>query len=186
MRLRKLIIGVAAIGMPLTVMSTVVGIGAAWASTGTGTYNCSKVSGTITFKPPLTNKGGKAEVTTVKTTASTCSGTAKPKPTKVTGTATIKSSSNACANLAGSKAISLKLTYSPTVTASTLTGSASESISGTSVTFLVSGKVTGSYPSSSASGKGKLKQTTSQLATACASSTGLKSATIASGSLTNF
>jgi len=182
MRLRKIIIGVAAIGMPLAVMNTVVGVGAAFAATGTGTYGCTKVAGTITFTPPLKNNGVSAETVKVKASATTCTG-GTPKPTKVTATATIHSSNNSCAGLAGARPITVHLTYSPVVTASTLSGTANESITGSQVAFNFSGTVTGSYPSGSASGSGKIKQTVSQIGASCASTTGLKSLTIAGGNL---
>jgi hypothetical protein len=166
-------------------MNTVVGVGAAFAATGTGTFGCSKVGGLITFTPPLKNGGVSAETVKVKATATTCSGTANPKPTKVTATATIHSSNNSCAGLAGARPISVHLTYSPVVTASTLSGTANETISGQQVAFTFSGTVTGSYPSGSASGSGKIKQTLSQIGTACGSTAGLKSLTIAGGSLAN-
>lgn len=189
MRLRKVIIGIAAVGMPLTVMSTVIGVGAAWAVTGTGTYSCTKVTGTITFKPPLTNSGTSAETTTVATTASTCSGTASPKPTKIVGKATIKSSTNSCGNLANPQTVTLKLTNTPKVSpASVLHATSSEVIASGKVTFDLTGYVSGSYSTSSGSstGSGLLKQTAAQISKSCGSSAGLKSVSIKSGKLTNF
>ena len=186
MRIRKLIIGLAAVGMPLTVMSTVIGVGAAWATTGTGNYNCSKVTGSVTFKPPLKNGGTSAETTTVSATVTKCTG-GSPTPTKVVGKGTIHSSTNDCANLANAQTVSLALTNTPAVSPkSVLHATTGEVISGSSITFTLSGNVTGSYVSSSASAKGKIKQTTVQVGTACGSSAGLKSVTIGSGSLTNF
>lgn len=190
MRLRKLIIGVAAVGMPLTVMSTVIGVGAAWAVTGTGLYGCNKVTGTITFKPALKNGGTSAETTTIATTASTCSG-GSPKPTKVTGKATIHSSTNSCGNLANPQTVSLTLTNTPAVSPKSVVHATSgEVISGSSITFTVGtvsspASVTGSYPSTTAYGSGKLTQTVSQVASACSGS-GLSKVTIKSGSLHNF
>jgi len=181
-----LIIGVAAVGMPLAVMSTVIGVGAAWATTGTGTYNCTKVTGSVSFSPPLKNGGTSAETTTVSATVTGCTG-GSPKPTKVAGKGTIHSSTNDCANLAHPQTVSLPLTNTPAVSPkSVLKATTGESISGSSITFTLTGSVTGSYPSSSASAKGKIKQTTVQVGTACGSSAGLKSVTISSGSATKF
>ena len=185
MRLRKIIIGVAAVGMPLTVMSTVIGVGAAWAGAGTGNYSCTKVTGTISFKPALNNTGGKAEVTTVATTASSCTG-GTPTPTKVTGKATIKTSSNLCSNLGTSQPVTLALTNTPAVSPkSTLHATDSEVVTST-ITFDLTGTVSGSYTSSSASGSGLLAQSTATVAKDCASKTGLTKVTIKSGKLTNF
>ena len=179
MRLRKIVIGVAAIGLPFTVMSTVVGVGAAWAVTGTGHVSCSKIMGTLTFKPPLKNGGTSAEVTTTKTTETGCSG-GTPNPTKVMGVSTHKGANNSCANLGSATAVTIKLTYSPSVTASTFKGTATGTTSPPG--FTLSGSVTGSYASTSASATVLLKQTSAQILAACKSSTGLKSLTIRSGS----
>jgi len=185
-RLRKLIIGVAAVGMPLTVMSTVIGVGAAWAVTGTGNYSCTKVTGTITFKPALKNGGTSAETTTIATTASTCTG-GSPKPTKVTGKATIKTSTNSCSNLANPQTVTLTLTNTPAVSPkSVLHATSSEVVTTKTITFDLTGTVSGSYVSSSASGSGLLTQTPAAVAKSCASSTGLTKVTIKSGKLTNF
>ena len=187
MHLRKVIIGVVSIGMPLAVMSTVIGVGAAWATTGTGTYSCSKVTGSITFKPALTNAGGKAETTTVATTASTCSGTANPKVTKVTGKATIKTSTNACSNLKNPQTVTMTMTNTPAVSPkSVLHATSGEIVTATKITFTLTGTVSGSYVSSSASGSGVLTQTPTAVAKSCASKTGLAKVTIKSGNLTTF
>jgi len=185
MRLRKIILSVAVIGMPLAVMSTVIGVGAAWAGAGTGNYGCTKVTGTITFKPALNNTGGKAEVTTIATTASSCTG-GSPTPTKVTGKATVKTSSNLCSNLKNSQAVTLALTNTPAVSPkSTLHATSSEVVTST-ITFDLNGTVSGSYASGSASGSGLLTQSAATVGKDCASKAGLSKVTIKSGKLTNF
>jgi len=188
MRLRKLLVGVAAVAMPLTVMSTVIGVGAAWATTGTGNYNCKKVTGTITFTPALKTGGTSAETTKVTATATTCSGTASPKPTKVIGTATIHSSTNSCAGLASGTPPTITAKYTPTVTNSTLTFTTETFQTSPHLGFTVSGgTATGSYPNSAgtASVKVQTSETLSAFNTACGSSAGLKSLKITSGSTTN-
>jgi hypothetical protein len=190
MHLRKLIMGAAALAMPLTAVATVAATSTASAVTvGKGLYNCTKVTGTITFSPALKNGGVSPETSTVTTTATGCKSvvghTAKPLPTKVIGKAKITSSTNDCANLATPRPATLKLTYTPLVAGSTLAATESETVVGTAVTFQLSGSLTGSYPSSSATGKGKLTQTSTQLGAACGGA-GLAKVTIASGSLTNF
>jgi len=185
MRLRKLIIGVAAVGMPLTVMSTVIGVGAAWAGAGTGTYNCTKVTGTITFSPALKNGGTSPETTKITTSASSCTG-GSPKPTKVTGAATILSSTNNCSNLGVSMPVTLTLTNTPAVSPkSVLNATDSEVVTSKTITFKLTGSVTGSYASGSATGSGLLTQTPAQVAASCAGS-GLTKVTIKSGKLTKF
>jgi hypothetical protein len=161
-----------------------MGAGIATASanvTGTGTYNCSKVTGTITFKPPLKNTK-QTVTTTVKASASGCVG-GKPAVVSTTSSSVTTKTGQSCAGLASSTPFSVKTTYTNGATPSTLSGTAKPVISGTSVTFVITGKTTGSYPSASTVAKGKLKQTTTQLATMCGT-TGVSMINIISGTIT--
>ena len=155
MRLRKIVIGVAAIGSPFTVMSTVVGVGAAWAVTGTGHVSCSKIMGTLTFKPPLKMVVRPPKSPPQRPLRPDAAGA--PNPTKVMGVSTHKGANNSCANLGSATAVTIKLTYSPSVTASTFKGTATGTTSPPG--FTLSGSVTGSYASTSASATVLLKQT---------------------------
>jgi len=179
MRIRRIATGVVAIGLPLAIMTTVVGVGAAWATTGTGFVSCSKITGTITFKPALKNGGTSKETTTTKTTETGCSG-GTPNPTKVTGVSTHTSTNNSCTGLASASSVTIKLTYTPTVSPSTFTGTATPTTSPPG--FKLSGSVSGSYAAPTASATVVLKQTEAQILAACKSSGGLKSLTIKSGS----
>lgn len=183
MRFRKILLGAAAAALPLTAISTLALTSTASAAgkSGTGNYSCTKVGGTIKFSPPLTTSGGKAEKTTITTSASKCTG-GSPVPKTVKGKATVTSSSNSCGNLANSQTLSFKLSYTPSAGSSTFTGTSSSS----GTTFNVTGSVTGAYPSSSAQASVAIKQSAGSIAKACGSKKGLKSLTIKSGSLTNF
>lgn len=182
MRIRTMATGIVAIGLPLVLMTTVVGVGAAWATTGTGYVSCSKITGTLTFKPPLKNSGTSTETTTTKTTETGCSG-GTPNPTKITGVSTHKATTNSCSGLETATSVTIKLTFTPTVTASTFKGTATPSTSPPG--FTLSGSTTGSYAAAKASATVVLKQTEAQILAACKSSAGLKSLTIKSGSSTS-
>ena len=115
MRLRKLIIGVVAIGMPVAVMSTIVGVGAAQALvTGTGTLKCTKIAGTVTFKPPLkgTTLNNNTETQTYKLTATGCkpSGSNITKVTKGVVSQTIHTTDTSCHGLIDGSATGFNFT----------------------------------------------------------------------------
>jgi hypothetical protein len=95
--------GVAAVALPLGVMSTVVGTGAAFAAAKNqpGTLNCTSVTGTVTFNPPLTFTA-QAVTTTIKATVKNCTpsgGGLKPK--SGTATSTMNTANDDCTTLAG-------------------------------------------------------------------------------------
>ncbi len=185
---RKLILGVAALALPLGMVAT-LGAGSATANangTGTGVYSCTKLTGTISFNPPL-KLTGQIETTTVKAVASGCKGTAKPGVLTATSSSVTKGTKpSSCATLAAGATTAVKFTqtYTPSGTApSTFTGSAVGATSGQTVSFNVTGSVTGSYKSAAAKAHAVLKQTSSQIGSMC--SAGVKTLNIASGTVTN-
>lgn len=187
MRASRFLIGVVAFAMPLTTMSTVIGMGVAWASTGTGHFTCKSIRGTVSFRPPLTNGGTLPETTTVHTTARDCSGTAVPKPAQVIGSATIRRTTNSCTGLAGAPP-NLTVSYSPVVTDSTYVFT-SETVQTTPHLGLTlgGGIVTGSYPNSAHNTSVKIQTNETLMAfdTACASPGGVQDLIITSGVLRN-
>ena len=188
MKVRKLLIGVLAVGMPLTVMSTVVGVGAAWAVFGTGTYSCSKVIGTVTFLPVLKNGGAAPDKMKVAMTATGCTG-GSPTPTKVLFKVTIPLPNNACTELTGSGVKSQTLANWPHVLPlSVFMGSWFWAPVGSPpyLSFNLSGDVTGSYPSASVSAAGITSQTLSLIQATCGRSAGLAKVTLSHGYWKNF
>jgi hypothetical protein len=187
--LRKIMLGVLAVGLPVGLLAVVVTPSLASASpaakTGKGTYNCKKITGTLTFSPPLTNTGTKAEKVAIKTTSSSCKG-GTPAVTKSSATATLKLSTNSCSGLAGgSNAVTLKITYTNGASASTYKATSSGGISGTKATFTTTGNVTGSYPAMGATSTANIKQSVATIENECSKS-GVKSLTISSGTSTGF
>jgi len=185
MRLRRIAMGALALAIPVGALSVAISPALASAATkGTGSYSCTSIKGTITFNPPLTNSGTKPDTVTVKDSVSGCSG-GTPAVTTSTGSGTFKTTADSCANLAGGTPtkISEALVY-PKAAGSTFKGTAQGAV-GDPITFTLSGKVTGSYASASATASANIKQSAGTLATDCAGK-GLKSLTIASGTITNF
>jgi hypothetical protein len=189
--LRKIMLGVLAVGLPVGLLAVVVTPQLASASpaakAGTGNYNCKKTTGTLTFSPPLTNTGTKAEKVTIKSASTGCTG-GSPKVTKNAATATLKLSTNSCSGLAGgSNNVTIKLTYTNGASPSTYKAVSSGGITGSgSVQFTTTGTITGSYPSSSASSVDNIKQNATAIEKSCGTKAGLKSLTISSGTATNF
>jgi len=122
MRLRKLSLGIAGIGL-LTAMVTVVGAGSAQAvTTANGTITCKALAGTITFVPPIETTGDtNSAKAVVKVTLKTCTYTSTNIPGAhgtITGaaaatltTTTTNNTANACSGLATSRAVSLKVPW---------------------------------------------------------------------------
>jgi hypothetical protein len=188
---RKFVLGAMALALPLG-MAVTMGAGSATARsnlvTGTGLYSCSKITGTISFNPPLSNTA-KIETTTVKATASGCHGTAKPAVVTAISSSTTKGTKpSSCATLvSATTAVKFAQTYTPAGTApSTFTGSAKGAVVGGKATFAVTGTVAGSYKTTANSAKANavISQTPAQIGTMCAT-TGVKTLNIASGTVTN-
>lgn len=190
MRIRNVLLGVAALAIPLGALTVALApsvAGATTLKTGTGTYNCTNVTGKIKFNPPLTLSAGTGTETVKITTASSgCTG-GKPKVTTTTGSATVTTDSQNCSSLStGLPAIAFALAY-PGAAPSTYNASSSSSTSGSGViTFTTSGTVTGSYPSSSATSSATIKQNESAIIASCSSTAGLKKLTIEDGTSTDF
>jgi hypothetical protein len=190
MRIRNVLLGVAALAIPLGALSVALApsvAGATTLKTGKGTYNCSSITGTIKFKPALTLSGGSGtETVTISTASSGCSG-GKPKVTTSTGSATVTTDSTNCSSLeTGLPTITFNTTY-PGAAPSTYTASSSSSTSGSGViTFTTSGTVTGSYPSTGANSSATIKQNESAIIASCGSTKGLKKLTIEDGTSSDF
>ena len=203
MRLRKLIIGVVAIGMPVAVMSTIVGVGAAQALvTGTGTLTCSKIAGSVTFNPPLkgTTVNGNSETQTYKLTATGCktSGSNISKVTKGSVTQTIHTTDTSCHGLiAGSTTgynFTAKWTSTPAAansaiafsgdTPTVVSGKAGFKLPNTGGTSAVTGSFPGSNGGTTSHAEGITSQTAAQLIAPCSTSAGLKTIKITKGNLT--
>jgi hypothetical protein len=189
MRLRKMLLGVAAIALPLGVLAVAIQPTMASAASpktvGTGTYNCKDITGTLKFNPPLTLAGGaSSETVTVTTSSTSCKG-GTPKVKTSASSATFTTDSNACSSLSTGQSFSTAITYTNGASSSTFAGTSSSS-TGPPVSFTVTGTVTGSYPSSTASTTVNLQQTETQIINKCQSTKGLKKLTIASGTSTDL
>ena len=202
MRLRKLAIGVMAIGMPIAVMSTIVGVGAAQALvTGTGTLKCTKIAGTVTFKPPLkgTTQNNNTETQTYKLTATGCkpSGSNITKVTKGVVSQTIHTTDTSCYGLIHGSATGFNFTAVWTSTPAAANSGIAFSgdtpvVVGGKAGFKLpntggSSAVTGSFPGGdggmTSSAEGVTSQTATQLLAPCSTSAGLKTIKITKGSL---
>jgi len=98
MRLHQIIVGIVTIVTSLTILTTVVGVGAATAAEGTGMYTCYGVTGNVSFNPPLKPHGRQAETVKFRLTTSSCQG-GTPTPKKVTLVATIHFPKNTCSSV---------------------------------------------------------------------------------------
>jgi hypothetical protein len=189
MRLRKILLGVAAIGLPMGLLAIAIQPAVASAASpqkvGTGTYNCSDITGSLKFNPPLTLAGGAtSEAVTVSTTSSGCTG-GKPKVTTSSSTATFTTDSNSCSSLQTGQSFSTMINYTNGASPSTFAGSSSSN-TGPPISFTVTGTVTGSYPSTSASTTVVIQQSESAIINKCGSTKGLKKLTIKSGTSTDI
>ncbi len=179
---RKLILGALVLVLPLTTAVT-MGAGAATARanlTGTGTFNCTKSAGTITFSPPIKNTPQTVKIA-LKDTATGCKG-GKPTPLKVLITSSFTTKNETCSSLTKPYVATFTATYSPVVTPSHLTGTPKFQAGTSTVSYTVSGKVTGSYPSPFGQHKIVINQSPSQILAACAK--GLSVLHIVAGTIT--
>jgi len=186
-----------ALALPLVTVvalgSTTAGASSRTGTTGTGTVSCTKIKGTITFKPPLTNTGTATENTTVKITVSGCTGgTPKPKKGSVKEDISTATSTNSCLSLNNSSPETLNVKWSPASIAGTTT-SFSGYMAGSNMAgdegFVLpnsggTGTATGSYPTGSATASAYSNETESQITAACGTTAGLKKLKVTSGSAT--
>ena len=114
----RIILGVGALLLPLTLVST-IGVGSAAAkgkSPQPGTVTCSKITGTFKFNPPLfATATSSSETVTVKSTATGCVAKGGLSPTKGTTVTTSVFTSNGCQAvlLAKGKPTTLTTKWSP-------------------------------------------------------------------------
>ncbi len=187
--MKKLVLGIALFAMPVGLLAG-VGSNAASASanvTGKGLVNCSKITGTITFKPAL-GLTAKTVTTTIVSTATGCTG-GTPKVVSSKSTSSSTKANQTCANLQGTNAANFNTTY-----VSSPAGVAPSKFAGTSSSngatgnqhagFKLKGKVTGSYPSTTTTASATLQQTVNQIIASC-SGAGLSKLNIISGSIKN-
>jgi len=203
MHLRKVMIGIAAIGLPVALMSTIVGVGAASAgTTGTGSVTCSALSGSVTFKPPLkgTTANTLTEVQTYKLTVTKCKTTGSNIHTVTKGTTTeVKHTTDTSCHglIAGSTTaytFPVVWTSSPAANSSTVGfsgdspavvgGKAAFKLPNTGGTSAVSGSFPGSNAGATSHGEGITAQTPGALLAPCSTSGGLKTIKIVKGNLT--
>jgi hypothetical protein len=167
---RKLLLGAIALILPI---GSVISIGAGSANahanvTGTGTFGCSKITGTITFKPPLTLTAKTVTITS-KSMSTGCKGTAKPLPTSTSSVSSSTTANASCTALGNGSKVKFTTTYLPAgIAPSQFTGTNTPSAkTAKPLYFTLKGVVTGSYPSKTASAKAILKETYNQLVAAC-------------------
>jgi hypothetical protein len=178
-----------ALFLPLAAVAT-IGVGTASAArsnpTGTGTENCTAVTGTITFSPPLTSSGTAAETTTVSAKATGCSG-GSPVATAIAAHATITGGTSACSSLATAAPPTFTDSYTPSsISPSSVSGGTETEVTSPHIGFTISNEtVTGSYPSTTASVSATTSETVAKLTKAC-DKKGLKKLKIKSGSVSNL
>jgi hypothetical protein len=199
-KLRKVSVMLAALVIPISLVS-VLGAGVASAKGSPvaqpGKVSCNKITGVITFNPPLTLTGtATGEQTTVKISVKGCTvtgGTVKPKKGTVNQVISTATSTDGCTSLENSQPESLQVTWAPASKIEPTTAS----FSGYSVVTNAKGDEGFSLPNCGGTGSaaGSYAQssgvtataysglTSSQLASACSSSAGLSSLKITSGAI---
>ena len=200
MKNRKFVMGAAAILLPLSLIS-MIGVTAASAKAGAinqpGTLTCAKVTGTISFSPPLIT-GGTAKTDNISVSASLkkCSvgGGGTVKAAKGTATASYSSSGNNCTSLAAPSTtpITFNVTWAPAskIKPTSITFPGSTPTTGTNPGFKLGPATSGagSYPGSdnfkSSTSSSTLKQTTAQITAMC-SGAGVSTLNIKSGTSTS-
>ena len=199
MKLRKVTVMLAALVVPISLVS-VLGAGAASAKGSPiaqpGKVTCTKITGSITFNPPLTLNGTSAENTTVKITVKGCSvsgGGVKPKKGTVNKDISTPSSTNACTSLGNSQPESLTVNWAPgskiLPTTASFSGYAVATNGAGDEGFTLpdsggTGSTAGSYAQASGvTAAAYSNETSNQLAAACAAPGGLASLKIVSGSV---
>ncbi len=190
---RKIMLGTLAVALPVGLLTVVVApnlaAAASVAKTGTGTYKCSKITGTITFSPPLTlsSKGSVTETMTIMSKSTGCTG-GSPAVVSDTGYQKAKSTGKGlgnCSSLSNGKAPEPDITtkYSNGASNSWIKGPASsETAANGKAEFVIkNATVTGSYPSKKADITSVLSETEDQIGAKCGSKGGLSKLTISSG-----
>ncbi|MFZ0668623.1 MAG: hypothetical protein WAM97_22930, partial [Acidimicrobiales bacterium] len=134
MRIRKIALGAVALAFPLGILAVAAAPSIASATTlktGTGTYGCSTLTGTIKFNPPLSSSGtATSDAVTATVDASGCKGTGeKPKVTTSTsvGHATIDSNNCSALESGGLPPVTFTITY-PNAAPSTYVATTSDTV----------------------------------------------------------
>jgi hypothetical protein len=200
-KLRKLVMGAAAIALPLGVMSTVVGTGAAFAAAKAqpGTLVCASITGTVTFNPPLTVTA-QTVITTTKTTLKNCTPTGGGlKPKSGVSTSSTSTANENCASLetGSTTPFTLKTKWAPATkikpTFSTVSGispatdgsgNAGFQLPNTGGTTSGTGSYLGSDGGKSGSAQAFTSKTAAQIGATCTGATGLATLTITHGMAT--
>jgi hypothetical protein len=198
--LRRIMLGALAVALPVGLLTLTVAPNLAAAAslakirTGTGTYNCSDITGKITFSPPLTltSKGTATETITYKFSSSGCTG-GSPAVASSMGlsekTRTSKGIGN-CSSLSNGKSPAPRFTteYSNGASNSKITGGASGGTApnGNAKFVQKNATVTGSYPSTTADTTAVLSVTDAEIGAQCGSKGGLSTLTIVSGHSKNI
>jgi hypothetical protein len=199
-RIRKVIVILGAVAMPMALLSFGGGVASAKGTSGAvaqpGTVSCSKITGVISFNPPLTLTGTATENTTIKITVKGCSvqgGSVKPKKGTVDADISNASSTNGCTSLETSQPETLTVTWAPgskiAPTTASFSGYAVASNAKGDEGFSLpnsggTGAAVGSYAQASGvTATAFSNETSNALATACESSGGLSSLKITSGAL---
>jgi hypothetical protein len=197
-KLRKLIMGVALIGLPLGALSAAATTGLASAgSPAPGTVTCTKIAGTVTFKPGLKLSTSATVTTKIKVTISGCTASVGKSPKKGTASVTTVTPNDTCSGLANGSTTAEDLTtkWSPTsIAPSTADFSGFDPVtngagdSGFSLPNSPGGSVsvTGSYAGADGGATSTAQvfsnETAAQIATACSSAKGLTSLKLTTGS----
>jgi hypothetical protein len=190
---RRIMLGALAVALPVGLLAVVVAptlaAAASVAKTGTGTYKCSDITGTITFSPPLTlsSEGKVTETMKIMSKSTGCTG-GWPAVMSNTGyqdsTATGKGLGN-CSSLSNGKAAEPDITtkYYNGASDSTTKGPATSgtAANGKAEYVIKNATVTGSYPSKKADTTVVLSETDDQIGARCGSKGGLSKLTISSG-----
>jgi hypothetical protein len=192
---KKIVLGAAALALPIASIA-MVGVGTASAArtgtTGTGTLTCNGIKGSITFKPALKNGGTAAENTTIKITVSKCTGgTPNPKKGTVKQDISTSTSTNNCLSLQTSSAQSLTVKWAGGILPSTsaYSGYTTGTAGNGDEEFILpdsggTGSTSGSYTNSTSSATAVLNESSSTIATKCGTAAGVKSLKITSGTTT--
>jgi hypothetical protein len=195
--LRRIILGALAVALPVGLLAVVITpnlAAASVASTGTGTYKCSDITGTITFSPPLTvtSKGKATETITYTFNSSGCTGgsPAVASSTEVSMKTHTSRGIGNCSSLSNGKspAPKLNVTYSNGASSSAIRGGASAgtAANGNAEFVQKNAMVYGSYPSTKADTTAVLSETDAQIGAQCESAGGLSTLTIVSGHSKNI
>ena len=191
---RRIMLGALAVALPVGLLAVVIAPNLAAAAsiaktTGTGTFKCSDITGTITFSPPLTlsSKGTVTETLKIRTKSFGCTG-GSPAVVSNTGfqdtTTTGKGLGN-CRSLSNGKGAEPDLTtkYSNGASDSHTLGPAEMGTApnGNLEFVITDATVTGSYPSKKSDSTSVLNETLDQIGAQCESAAGLSKLTIASG-----